>query len=122
MSTGVPPVRCLREWGEQNCSPLLLEQFWLRRLCDLCGESGLSPEAIAARTFGGNDLRRGRTAEAVGWAMLIFNGLLHKPLLLSEFDDPLYLKWYPNHNQIANQAKTSLKFQSIVLGEVRYRP
>jgi hypothetical protein len=34
----------------------------------LCGEAGLSPEAIAARILGGNGLRRGRSPAAAGWA------------------------------------------------------
>jgi hypothetical protein len=32
----------IRERGEQNCSPLFLEQFWLRLPRDLCGEAGVA--------------------------------------------------------------------------------
>jgi len=49
---------------EQNCSPLFLEQFWLRLPRVLIGEAGLSPEAIAARTLCANGFRRGRSPPA----------------------------------------------------------
>jgi hypothetical protein len=37
------PVPALAKRGEQNCSPLFLEQFWLRLPRALCGEAGARP-------------------------------------------------------------------------------
>jgi len=69
-----PPRLPSRSGGKQNCSPLFLEQFWLRLPRVLSGEAGLSPEAIAARTLGGNGLRRGRSPAAAGWAAYLLAG------------------------------------------------
>ena len=67
--------------GERTCSCGFQELVRLRseggsktaRLCSSSSfgcKAGQSPEAIAARTLGGNGLRRGRSAAAAGWAVL----------------------------------------------------
>jgi hypothetical protein len=58
----------IREWGEVKLLAFALEQVWLRLPRALYKEAGLSPEAIAASTLGGNGLRRGRLSATAGWA------------------------------------------------------